>query len=927
MAKSDAEIRVGLVDDVTANLGKIQKGFTELGEKLSGKSLAGASLDSLKARLEAVKKELSKLDPRSARFGELAKESARVQGAIDGLNAKVKAYGKSAKDAGTDTGGLSLSLTGLNQGLELAKKGLGAVKAVGSVFGDALVGAGDFQDALAALQAVTGAGAEEFDKLKAAAVDASERTKFSSIEAAQGLTELARAGLSATDAIATLNPVLALAQGQQLDVARASEITTITLTQFGLAASEAGRVADVLASAADKSQTDVEKLGLSLSYSAPLARQLGLSLEETVGIIGKLADESFRGEKGGTALRNLFSAISDPASKFSKALDDAGVKTRDFNQIIDFLGTGTDGAKRALIAIDAEARPAILALASKGSEGIKSLTEALQGAEGSAQRTSDILGATFNNTLKVLKNTFENTRNALLEPILAPVSEEFKILSERLSAFAKTDDFKVIVEGFSGVAADGARYIGDLVAAFNFDDAKSAVLRFVDESKAAYADLQVAVQALVQFLRDSRDVIVSAYEYYTDLKNGLREYADASGYAGKATANLADSLDRLREKTGKSTEGIAAAKRAAAELANANKDAGDASKFAGLNAEQFARKLDELAKYGVTASNSVGKFTLDLNDLAPAAGGAGASLGAVTAASDGSSKSLSQLETELKRVREELYKVPEGSPAFTKLAEQAGDLEKKIKDVKDRIDEVSNSNVRVTNSSNNAANAAQNQSAATQQAADSADNLTESTDNLTESTHQGAQATRGWALEFGTLSDAFKEAAINASLTSTSYLEFANRINAFIEQGNLQEEAIKRAIDVIDRQNSALSEEDRIRRQLIAQYGNSSTLIEELVQKKLRLLEVNRQNNAESEREIELEKEKAAGIAGGLGTNPRAAPDAASTGGRQSAGTSARGEAAPISITINQNGATPETIRELTPLIERELSRLGALRR
>ena len=77
-------------------------------------------------------------------------------------------------------------------------------------------------------------------------------------------------------------------------MARASEFVTITLTQFGLAAQDAGKVADVLASAADKSQLNVEQLGNSLGYAAPLARQLGLNAGRDTGIIGKLADEGFR---------------------------------------------------------------------------------------------------------------------------------------------------------------------------------------------------------------------------------------------------------------------------------------------------------------------------------------------------------------------------------------------------------------------------------------------------------------------------------------------------------------------------------------------------------------------------------------------------------------------------------------------------------
>ena len=130
------------------------------------------------------------------------------------------------------------------------------------------------------------------------------------------------------------------------------------------------------------------------------------------------------------------------------------------------------------------------------------------------------------------------------------------------------------------------------------------------------------------------------------------------------------------------------------------------------------------------------------------------------------------------------------------------------------------------------------------------------------------------------------------------------------------------------RQNAELTEEDRIRQRIINQYGSSSRLVEELVQQELRLAEARKKGNDESERGIEIEQRR--GQAGGIGTQSQAqaaAGPGAATGKKSSAnGGSSRGDS-PINITINQNGATPETIREIAPLIERELGRLGALRR
>src|SRR5690606_16751825 len=122
-----------------------------------------------------------------------------------------------------------------------------------------------------------------------------------------------------------LTPTLDLAQGAGVGLAQAVEITTTTLTQFGLEAAEAQRVADVLAQSANSSQSSVQGWGNSLSYVAPLANQLGMNLEETTAILSALADEGFRGERAGTALRNVFSQLLDPGSKFREELEKLGI--------------------------------------------------------------------------------------------------------------------------------------------------------------------------------------------------------------------------------------------------------------------------------------------------------------------------------------------------------------------------------------------------------------------------------------------------------------------------------------------------------------------------------------------------------------------------------------------------------------------------
>ena len=269
-----------------------------------------------------------------------------------------------------------------------------------------------------------------------------------------------------------------------------------------------------------------------------------------------------------------------------------------------------------------------------------------------------------------------------------------------------------------------------------------------------------------------------------------------------------------------------------------------------------------------------------------------------------------------------------GSPEFNELGKQVAILEEKLRKAKQATDEATQSTDKQTESVKRLKQELRDLGNEQEQVDEGNKRVASSNSQVSESFGNINGQASETAISLGNLSEAFVRQALEAAGAAGSIRGYVDTLNAYFEQGRQQEEAILRAIDVIDRQNAALSDEDRIRRQLIQQYGESSTLIEVLLKKKLELLRANKANNDESQREIDLEKEKNAGIAGGLGTGNQAQQASAATGNRNGGGSAAnRGESAPISITINQNGATPETIRELTPLIERELIRLGALRR
>ena len=140
----------------------------------------------------------------------------------------------------------------------------------------------------------------------------------------------------------------------------------------------------VLAKGANATNTSVEGLAQALSYAAPVANSLGLSLETTVAIIGKFADAGIDASRAGTALNSILSQFSNPASKYREELAAAGITTSNFEAALHQLAAAGPAGSKAILAVGQEAGPALRALLNQGMGALDELKTRLDSAAGSA---------------------------------------------------------------------------------------------------------------------------------------------------------------------------------------------------------------------------------------------------------------------------------------------------------------------------------------------------------------------------------------------------------------------------------------------------------------------------------------------------------------------------------------------------------------
>jgi TP901 family phage tail tape measure protein len=233
----------------------------------------------------------------------------------------------------TDKLGESLGKTGTK-----GKADLDALATTAAVAGAAMVGfagaavfaAARFDKQMSEVKAVSGATADEMDRLRTAAIDAGQATAFSATEAAQAQAELAKAGISTADILGgALSGSLSLASAGSLDLAQSAEIAAAAMNTFGLGGSDVGHIADVLAAAANKSAAGVGDLGQGLQQVGLVANQVGLSLEETVGLLAAFADRGLRGSDGATSLKTALQRLAAPTGKAKELMEELGISMYD----------------------------------------------------------------------------------------------------------------------------------------------------------------------------------------------------------------------------------------------------------------------------------------------------------------------------------------------------------------------------------------------------------------------------------------------------------------------------------------------------------------------------------------------------------------------------------------------------------------------
>ena len=337
-----------------------------------------------------------------------------------------------------------------------------------------------FEQGMAQVEAISGASAEEMDLLTEKAKEMGAKTKYSATESAEAFNYMAMAGWTTEDMLNGIEGVMSLAAASGADLATTSDIVTDALTAMGYQAGDAGRLADVMAAASSNANTNVEMMGQTFQYAAPIIGALGYNMEDAAVQIGLMANAGIKGTKAGTALRSILSRLSAPPKECAEAMEELGISLTDSEGNMKSLDQVMADLREAFAGLDEtqqtatakaiagqEAMSGLLAIVNAAPADYEKLTKAVKDSEGAASSMADTMNDTVEGQLTLLKSQIEGIQIQIYERLAPSLKDGLKTIQNTIAGIDwgkvgdKLGEFaKKAIEWFAKIVENA----GDIIA-------------------------------------------------------------------------------------------------------------------------------------------------------------------------------------------------------------------------------------------------------------------------------------------------------------------------------------------------------------------------------------------------------------------------------------------------------------------------------
>lgn len=416
--------------------------------KQAGKS-AETSVKSTGKQVESTAKQTGNSIASSAKSAEKQVETASKQ-TSEQVKKNNKEIGESSKTASEQS---AQYWTGAGSKIKSILSTITAATATGAVAaGTAAINAGrSFEAGMSEVKAISGASRKDLEALTNKAKEMGATTKFSATQASEGLKYMAMAGWNSQQMIAGLPGVMNLAAASGENLGTVSDIVTDALTAMGLKASDSAHFADVLATAASSSNTNVAMMGETFKYAAPVAGSLGYNIEDLAQAIGLMGNAGIKSSQAGTALRSILTRLASPPKDCAEAMEKYGIsiknsdgKMKSLMEVMENMrdslqGLPEDEQAAAASALGGqEAMSGLLAIVNASESDFNKLSKAIDNASGAAQDQADIMNDNLQGALYELGSAAESAGIELYDNIKNPAKKAVRAAATEIRSLSTT---------------------------------------------------------------------------------------------------------------------------------------------------------------------------------------------------------------------------------------------------------------------------------------------------------------------------------------------------------------------------------------------------------------------------------------------------------------------------------------------------------
>lgn len=283
----------------------------------------------------------------------------------------------------------------------------------------------DFAQKNSELQAVLGVDKQspEMQALRKQARQLGDNSAASADDAAAAQIIVAKSGADKDGIVAQTPAILNMSLANKKTMEENAALLIGTKSAFGLADDKASHIADVISMAINKTQASFEGLNDSLTYVGPVAKDAGVSLEETAAMLGALHDAKIIGSMAGTGSRAVLSRLQAPTGKAYDAIKELGVKTMDkkgntrpiFTILKEIqasfkrnnLGTGQKAEYMKTIFGEEASSAASVLMAAAASGKLDELTKIIKNSDGKTEELVKVMQDNLGGDFKEFQSAYE----------------------------------------------------------------------------------------------------------------------------------------------------------------------------------------------------------------------------------------------------------------------------------------------------------------------------------------------------------------------------------------------------------------------------------------------------------------------------------------------------------------------------------------